>query len=804
MKPAIHYVDLRSETPERRKLLCYAFYDQVYRAAFPKAEHAEDPAIWLPLMEANVPPLFPVLHLIVLLDGASSTETGSDVTVLGGAVFEFYRDSGCWFATYMAIRPDHQGQGLAHDLLARVIKTVTSDASLQRPLLFAEAENPRMFSDAHQRSHAYRRLLLLEGLGFRHVPLDYIQPALAREKSPANDLSLLSYVDNSDFAFIQLPTDRVIRFLEEFYAALHQQDSAALASMRSNLLDRKDIELQHISSLVPARYDEVMAHANSISLRFTFLEAHKHEIRLKKLRSLLDQTGLKKLLSRPVASFHRDIVSPYATESGLPLVVLCEPFRKFPASGECSPREVTISVKPRIATFWEDQKSEICFSDDDRYYAVNAQMVDNVTFFESGYIAYSVSFIISSRSGPVPLNAQLLLVLESLAGTAGDFDEYTHDDSDALLFTTSGETTGKTLREFLRDRVEVLERSVRDLSPRSNMINPPVSTTIFSLFYAGGNTMSEGDASHIRDSLSNFQFIRPNSVSIEIIGADRHMDVLRYAEASARREAPVDAFSKRLAGIVQNVLDFNEQDKEEIHDSLASGLRIGSDMTFAHQGVMTRFSESSRAYHKMREVIGGSAYWLLVQLVVAHNGILLGQLHHELEMVRGERGLAGMMDALLRRHDAEKWLKQTRLRRDRLAQYIPNLFRYDTEQRLYELISNARGLRAQNAYFLGLEDTVEKAEQEIVTLNNERTNARITRMLLAIGFFQAAGAFATVASLTPQAVQNFIREQGFGVAFANQVNPLWALVPTAISFIVGAFVLVALLTTRMRRRWPFG
>ena len=136
------------------------------------------------------------------------------------------------------------------------------------------------------------------------------------------------------------------------------------------------------------------------------------------------------------------------------------------------------------------------------------------------------------------------------------------------------------------------------------------------------------------------------SIGIEVIGAQLHDRVLDYATKARQREALVDDFSLRLAGLAQNVFDFRRQDVEEVNNSLSSAARIGTDITFAQQGVSIRFMETSRAYREMRTILGGSPYWLLVQLIIGHNEYLLSELNSDLEAYRRSNGLVGMVREL--------------------------------------------------------------------------------------------------------------------------------------------------------------
>src|SRR5688572_29162940 len=63
-------IDLRglSNDPSLLQSLCRAFYDQVYRDAFPKADQSEGPEVWLPLLGEESSPPDPILHLVVALN----------------------------------------------------------------------------------------------------------------------------------------------------------------------------------------------------------------------------------------------------------------------------------------------------------------------------------------------------------------------------------------------------------------------------------------------------------------------------------------------------------------------------------------------------------------------------------------------------------------------------------------------------------------------------------------------------------------------------------------------------------------
>jgi hypothetical protein len=518
----------------------------------------------------------------------------------------------------------------------------------------------------------------------------------------------------------------------------------------------------------PAAADATLGTATGIGLRILFFQDHRvqrgrrraklerEEIPLATLRRLLrHHPAIHDALCTPITSWHNDIVTPYGTDSTLPLVVLCEPFGETDDAGDAcaTPLDTEIVIPAVFKMNWEKRRTvEVRFNeagDDD--VVLRARLVDNVTFFASGYIAYSVSFLFEdAATGSVPLSAQILLVLEAIAKPAGDIE--------STVRFRLGNERAVPLAAFLQARMHALEHPA------------PGKTTIFTALAAidddrkgdlgtqlGGSLRrlfpATSAGSHANDDL-DAPFDGKVSIGIEIIGASCHDQVIDYVEKSRLRTAPVDAFSKRLAGIVQNILDFVEQDAEEIHDSLSGGLAIGTDMTFVHKDVAVRFSKQSRAFTEMLDVVGGSPYWMLVQLVLGHNEVALSNLNTDLERHYGQSGMTGMMRSLLEvptRHynirEAQNRLTRTLKRRITLSYFIPNLFRYPTEQQLYRLFSQARGIDEQYKHFVMAEDTVEGAVREIATLNKERVDSWITRLLLAIGIFQIAAALIAIAAV---------------------------------------------------------
>ena len=770
----IKYVRLWTEPEERRIALCQSFYHQVYLDCFPDPDEAEDPSIWLPLLRADPPPGKQRIFLIAACKGRLDPP-GDEV--VGGIVFELYRKSGAWLATYIAVREDQRRLGIGQHLFDEMVRAIGEAAATPDWHLFAEAENPMAF-EGRQREAAYHRLAILSQFGLLRLPIDYIQPALTPSKRQLNTLVLLYMTPNNDRRGPRLATERVISFLTEFYASLDQLESPSLRRMVMQIEASGRVIPEPLE--VPARYDHTLGQADAITIRLTFLAHYLRDlgvapisdtkevradtwgdIRLGDLEpeaggNLITPSHLLRL-SEPFGSFHRDITIPYASGSNLPLVIQCQMFREEGGRipGASAPPTVRITFPETIKMMWEGEPQTIRFgAPGEGSRTIDAKLVDTVAIFDSGYLAYSVALVLGKLKGDRPiLNAAETLALAAVAEPAGRMV-----GEPVRLALEAGQP--KPIHVFLRDRLRSLFR-----------MSHLGSCTVFSALAAANQNL--GNA--ISRALLTMRFPDPTqlsdaantkaSVSIEVIGLTRHDLVLRAGAQAVKREAPLTAFTRRLAGLAQNVLDFQRQDEGEIHDSLAEGFRLGEELTFAHKDLAIRFSRSSRAFDEMWAIAGGEPYWLLVEILTCHNSKLLLDLNEDLRKEKRLSETYTTMSPLLANISAEASSEELRVqvayqqqraqsRRMRIAHYIPNIFRYPTERELCDAFARARGLPVQRQFFSEFESTIERMHAETTQLKaaiaeaSERESGENRNyLLIAIGVVQATGVFAGFASV---------------------------------------------------------
>ena len=126
--------------------------------AFPIADEAEDPTIWLPLLADKSPHSSLIIHILLATGDGRSPQEIEASSLLGGMIFEYYPVSKTAMATYLSVRPKMRGHGIAKFLLARTLEILGTPAEASTVPLFAEAENARDQPDEATQDLACRRL----------------------------------------------------------------------------------------------------------------------------------------------------------------------------------------------------------------------------------------------------------------------------------------------------------------------------------------------------------------------------------------------------------------------------------------------------------------------------------------------------------------------------------------------------------------------------------------------------------------------------------------------------------------------
>jgi GNAT superfamily N-acetyltransferase len=215
--PTLEVLDLREHQDES---LLQAAYRDLYVPSFPMTDEAEDPSVWRPLLWGEVPPP-PKPILRVLVAGRELRNAAS--RVLAGFVFtEAFRESGCGLLTYLAVAPSFRGQGVAARLLAEAEQRLQEDMRRHGRTLqavFGEINNPNRVSPGQDSIDPRDRVRIFDRLGFRWVPIPYVQPALGPNQAKCYFLDLM-VMPLQGVIQEKLPGSVITSFLNEFYRSL--------------------------------------------------------------------------------------------------------------------------------------------------------------------------------------------------------------------------------------------------------------------------------------------------------------------------------------------------------------------------------------------------------------------------------------------------------------------------------------------------------------------------------------------------------------------------------------------------------
>lgn len=217
MGSSFEIVDLRDY---RSETLLWEFYEHLYLPAFPMKDEQEHPGIWSVLLwGSNLGPPNPTLHCLLL--GQDLRRPGH-AQIMGGHLFEYYKESSCGLLTYLVILPRYKGKSLARLLLEKAFLILERDASCAGKELkgvFAEANDPVAFSPNEDAMSPVQRLRILSRLGARIIDIPYVQPALIRGHRRVRHLLLL-WFDYPGSKERSIPRPVLMGFLHELYRAL--------------------------------------------------------------------------------------------------------------------------------------------------------------------------------------------------------------------------------------------------------------------------------------------------------------------------------------------------------------------------------------------------------------------------------------------------------------------------------------------------------------------------------------------------------------------------------------------------------
>lgn len=732
------FIDLSATTVSAptRERLCREFHSQLYSAAFTNPDQIEKPETWLALMNARGKT--PELHLILALPPDMTSPDTFSGPIWGGVIIEFYPQSHSSLVTYIVVAEDKRSTGIGAKLLAHAVACVSQS---RRPLVFAEVEKVGSHLPAAEQTKLHRRRLILGSLGFAQLPFAYVQPALSPDQQPDTTLDLLILAQS---AGASVSPAQVEEFLKEFFQVLGQDDSPSLSGMVENLRNAGSLRAVSLVEQVPESHQRILGTASDLSLRLIFMTrlSAANEMSLADLRrSAAENRTIAARLIRPIESFYRDAVLPYTTEDSLPLIACCEGAADAGNQDEAEPpaveRPMEILFPPELRAVWENREVCVRFAEDGL--RIPCRLIDTLTIFDDATMAYAPTFVFDGRDGPlagkgeqIQISAPVLLALLGLIESEARGPS---SEPSTIRFNAPWLEGGpRGLSDFVSRRLEYLAKNH--------------ARTVFSLFSKqteGRQFWRSNPDKEIFQRICS-QDWSLSAATVEINGSSHFDRFLAAVEQSQKNEVAPSLFNKQLAALAQNVLDFVEQDADEIADSLCHAIVEGNNIVLTGARTAVQITVSSRSFGRMLHLIGGSPYFLLTTLALTYNDQLLRRGAHIVEDIRHhirahtrnakfDRSLGGSYFAQSR---AGLQLRY-RLLHEFRSNFLPNLFRYQMEKNVFDRLSELRGIYRRFEAFDKLLDELDAFQRDVQSLIRQSIDAWIGIALFALGFWQFVG-----------------------------------------------------------------
>jgi hypothetical protein len=490
-----------------------------------------------------------------------------------------------------------------------------------------------------------------------------------------------------------------------------------------------------------------------------FERIEDREMELHELQRITETDENAKALCAPIQSFYRDVTLTEESARRLPIVAVCA----APKRGEI--RENIENICPALkvqipGVIWSEWEGEYVDTQlveggrpdnpepNTQYLPpleLTCNFADSMAIFAAGHVAYSISILMRPDSFPrqqahdnpgIPVYPSVILSLLDIARFTGR----THSQRPDIRFGFVGDRSGlKAIDDFVFHRILSLagSRTVVTANPSDEL------TDIFRGLIWPIRKSNKWHNPKSEDDFARFRYEDLQSATCEVVEFsefDRLQAVLRDAKDY---RATSDAFTRGLAGLAQNVIDFEDQDDHEVNDSLISAGAAGGYSHFVNAKAIVRFYRRSRSFERMQHFIGGDPYFLFTVLAAVYNEYLAG---------RASKALSELKPGLLIEASAFESTRGELESRYRIfAAYlrpmIPNLFRYQTESQLFDNILERRGVSAGRETIEKELSRYETIAHDFESLNLQRSNMRINMLVTILALWSAFGALVTAASL---------------------------------------------------------
>jgi GNAT superfamily N-acetyltransferase len=209
-------LELRMLRGRRDDDLLDALYRELFLPNFPDPAEQEEPSDWAPRLWGRPTPPTPEQHGVV---AGVALDDPPRRSLAGFAFVERYRQSRCALVSYIAVSSGWRGHGLSRRLLFAALEgSAKAAVAAGEPIraVVGEIHDPRLVPPENDVIDPAERVRVMDRLGARLVPIDYVQPALGEDAERSHRLLLIAFPQNGEAT---IATDVVADFLVEYYRA---------------------------------------------------------------------------------------------------------------------------------------------------------------------------------------------------------------------------------------------------------------------------------------------------------------------------------------------------------------------------------------------------------------------------------------------------------------------------------------------------------------------------------------------------------------------------------------------------------
>jgi hypothetical protein len=525
-----------------------------------------------------------------------------------------------------------------------------------------------------------------------------------------------------------------------------------------------------------------IGYATGLAIRFIFLreiqwapqsqalpgigKIEDRELKLLDLAEIVEKSKEAEPLVTPVQSFYRDITLSEESARRLPIVAVCTTPKdqKVEENFKNHAPALRVQIPGRVWSKWEGElvPVDIVEGASDAQPSANLELIchfaDTMAFFSSGHVAYTLSILFRSDSFPemdpaaistIPVFPAIVLSLLDLARSdegmsQAEREKYSTRENIKLSFVDDLLGPQK-LDGFVQRRLRALANPSKD---NEYLRVAPGATSEYCDVFSGlvrqirkHKKLKPSEFGYER--LTELAFSDLQSATCEIIEFDKFDTLQRSITEAKEYRLQSDSFGRGIAGLAQNVIDFEDQDDHEINDSLFFGGNVGGYSHFINAKAIVRFYQKSRSFNRMQHFIGGDPYFYFTVLAALYNEYLTNKAAHGLAELKPGR----LIGASPYRSTHGELARRYEIFAAFLRPMIPNLFRYNTESILFDHIHQRRGIANRRETIEKELSRYETIAHDFEGLNLQRSNSQFNLLVIILALWSAFGALATAASL---------------------------------------------------------